>query len=146
MMSLHYVIFFGPTNMTSLLPDMPEPFLSQQGLVMWFTNQPNWCRKMQGQGIEGYFEVPRSGSLRLTELGFQNLGSHWYSDCIKRKEPLTGSEMLTLNRVLQSPWWLSRQHRHVELHCFSRRAHMEWVMMDGDLAKWIAFRKPVDSL
>lgn len=143
---MHYAISFGPTNMTSLLPNMHEPFLSQQGLVNWFTNQPNWCETMRGKGIERFFEVPRSVSLRLTELGFQTLGNYWYSDCIRRKEPITGSEMLTLNRVLQTPWWLNRRYRHVELHCFSRRAHMEWAMMDGDLTKWIEFQKPVDRL
>jgi len=100
---------------------------------------------MRGRGFTGYFEVPQSPSLRLSDMGFQNLGSYWYSDCIKRKEPLTGSEMLTVNRILQSPWWLSRRYRHVELHTFSRRAHMEWALMDHDLARWIEFRKPVDN-
>jgi len=131
--------------MTSLLPNMPEPFLSQQGLVNWVSNQPNWCVNMRGQGFNRYFEVPQSQSLRLTDWGFTKLGSHWYSDCIKRKEPLTGSEILTVNRILQCPWWLSRRHRHVELHTFSRRAHMEWALVDHDLTRWIEFRKPVDN-
>jgi hypothetical protein len=131
--------------MTSLLPNMSEPFLSQQAVINWISCQPNWCEICQGVTLPGLFEIPRMTNLRISEDGFHRLRGFWYSDSIKRPEPLTGSELLTLGRMLQSPWWLNRRYNRVELHCFSRRAHMEWALMDHNLTKWMEFRKPVDS-
>lgn len=127
------------------LPDMPEPFLSQQAVINWVSCQPQWCEQNRGRGFRGFFEVPTMENLRLSREGWQEFGAYWHFDSIRSPIALTGSQLITLGRILKSPWYLASSYRSVQLYTFSRRAHMEWALMENDLAKWIEFRKPVDN-
>lgn len=131
------------------LPNLPTAWSGKQQLVLWLIAETKITTEISHSPLDSrqvmnyMFMTSKPDNLLLTLSGCRWMENRFANWTLMIKHELTAGDILQLTTSLRNTvFYISWVRSHVvAVTVWDARVNMEWQMFDGDLKKWLEFRK-----